>query len=61
MTDERWAWGWGLANVDAAGNTLDVWYPNLEMGDAKPAAPTSAHGFGALVGAAGFALSLIHI
>ncbi|MEE0655041.1 2,3,4,5-tetrahydropyridine-2,6-dicarboxylate N-succinyltransferase [uncultured Bifidobacterium sp.] len=49
MTDERWAWGWGLANVDAAGNTLDVWYPNLEMGDAKPAAPTGAHGFGALV------------
>ena len=49
MTDERWAWGWGLANVDAAGNTLDVWYPKLEMGDAKPSAPAGTHGFGTLV------------
>lgn len=23
MTDQRTAWGWGLASVDAAGNTLD--------------------------------------
>lgn len=24
MTNERTAWGWGLASVDAAGNTLDL-------------------------------------
>ena len=25
MTEQRTAWGWGLASIDAAGNTLDVW------------------------------------
>lgn len=34
MTDQRTAWGWGLASVDAAGNTLDVWYPELKLGEA---------------------------
>ena len=32
MTNERTAWGWGLASIDAAGNTLDVWYPQLTLG-----------------------------
>ena len=26
MSEERTAWGWGLASVDAAGTTLDVWF-----------------------------------
>ena len=29
MSEERTAWGWGLASVDAAGTTLDVWYPDI--------------------------------
>ena len=32
MSEERTAWGWGLASVDAAGTTLDVWYPELNLG-----------------------------
>lgn len=42
------AWGWGLASVDAAGNTLDVWYPQLTMGDAPAEADRPNHGFGVL-------------
>ena len=34
MTNERTAWGWGLASIAAAGNTLDVWYPQLTLGAA---------------------------
>lgn len=34
MSEERTAWGWGLASVDAAGTTLDVWYPELNLGEA---------------------------
>ena len=34
MTEQRTAWGWGLASIDAAGNTLDVWYPELTLGEA---------------------------
>ncbi len=43
MSEERTAWGWGLASVDAAGNTLDVWYPELKLGEApaKPRARTT--------------------
>ena len=36
MSEERTAWGWGLASVDAAGTTLDVWYPELNLGEAEP-------------------------
>ena len=48
MSATRKAWGWGLASVDAAGATLDVWYPKLELGE--PPAPESRpnHGFGAM-------------
>ncbi|WEV75880.1 2,3,4,5-tetrahydropyridine-2,6-dicarboxylate N-succinyltransferase [Bifidobacterium sp. ESL0800] len=49
MSDERTAWGWGLASIDEAGNTLDVWYPKLEMGTAPSEADRPRHGFGALV------------
>ena len=38
MTNERTAWGWGLASIDAAGNTLDVWYPQLTLGAAPEGA-----------------------
>lgn len=31
-TAGRTAWGWGLASIDAAGATLDVWYPSLTLG-----------------------------
>ena len=48
MTNERTAWGWGLASVDAAGNTLDVWYPTLSLGEAPAEADRPNHGFGAL-------------
>ena len=47
MTDERTAYGWGLASVDAAGNTLDVWYPELALGAAPAEADRGNHGFGA--------------
>ena len=46
MSEERTAYGWGLASVDAAGNTLDVWYPQLTLGAAPATRPN--HGFGAL-------------
>lgn len=49
MTNERTAWGWGLASVDASGTTLDVWYPKLELGEAPTEADRPNHGFGALV------------
>ncbi|KAA8821956.1 2,3,4,5-tetrahydropyridine-2,6-dicarboxylate N-succinyltransferase [Bifidobacterium vespertilionis] len=48
MTNERTAWGWGLASVDAAGNTLDVWYPQLTLGEAPAQADRPNHDFGAL-------------
>ncbi|MDF7641348.1 2,3,4,5-tetrahydropyridine-2,6-dicarboxylate N-succinyltransferase [Bifidobacterium sp. ESL0784] len=48
MSDERTAWGWGLASIDEAGNTLDVWYPQLEIGAAPDEASRPKHGFGAL-------------
>ena len=48
MTDERTAYGWGLASVDAAGNTLDVWYPELTLGPAPAEADRGNHNFGAL-------------
>ena len=46
MTNERTAWGWGLASIDAAGNILDVWYPQLTLGAAPEGRPN--HEFGAL-------------
>ena len=48
MTNERTAWGWGLASIDAAGNTLDVWYPQLTLGAAPEGANRPNHEFGAL-------------
>ena len=48
MSDTRQAWGWGLASVDAAGNTLDTWYPQLTLGAAPAEADRPAHAFGAL-------------
>ena len=44
MSEERTAWGWGLASVDAAGTTLDVWYPELNLGEA-PAEVMEKHGY----------------
>lgn len=49
MAQSRTAWGWGLASIDAAGNTLDVWYPALTLGDAPAPADRPQHNFGALV------------
>ncbi|MCI1219279.1 MAG: 2,3,4,5-tetrahydropyridine-2,6-dicarboxylate N-succinyltransferase [Bifidobacterium sp.] len=49
MSDERTAWGWGLASIDEAGTTLDVWYPTLHLGDAPVEASRPNHGFDALV------------
>ena len=48
MTDQRTAWGWGLASVDAAGNTLDVWYPELKLREAPEEVSRPNHGFGNL-------------
>lgn len=48
MSESRTAWGWGLASVDAAGNTLDVWYPQLNLGEAPAEASRPNHDFGAL-------------
>lgn len=48
MAHERMAWGWGLASVDEAGNTLDVWYPTLKMDSAPDEASRPNHGFGAM-------------
>ncbi|NMF02778.1 2,3,4,5-tetrahydropyridine-2,6-dicarboxylate N-succinyltransferase [Bifidobacterium boum] len=49
MADQRTAWGWGLASIDAAGTTLDVWYPKLTIGPAPSEVDRPAHGFDALV------------
>lgn len=49
MAEQRKAWGWGLASIDAAGNTLDVWYPKAQLGEAPAEADRLNHGFGALV------------
>ncbi|MBM6698754.1 2,3,4,5-tetrahydropyridine-2,6-dicarboxylate N-succinyltransferase [Bifidobacterium pullorum subsp. saeculare] len=49
MSETRKAWGWGLASVDAAGATLDVWYPRLELGEAPAQGSRPDHGFGAMV------------
>lgn len=48
MTDQRTAWGWGLSSVDAAGNTLDVWYPELKLGEDPEEAARPNHNFGNL-------------
>ena len=48
MTDQRTAWGWGLASIDAAGNTLDVWYPELKLGQAPVESARPNHNFGAI-------------
>jgi 2,3,4,5-tetrahydropyridine-2,6-dicarboxylate N-succinyltransferase len=48
MSEERKAWGWGLASIDEAGDTLDVWYPKLEMGTPPSEADRPMHGFGAM-------------
>ncbi len=46
MAEERTAWGWGLASIDAAGNTLDVWYPELTIGAAPAESDRPNHDFG---------------
>ena len=48
MTEQRPAWGWGLASIDAAGNTLDVWYPELTLGEAPAETSRPNHNFGAI-------------
>ena len=48
MTESRTAWGWGLASIDAAGSTLDVWYPTLALGDAPDETSRPNHGFGGM-------------
>ena len=48
MSEERTAWGWGLASVDAAGTTLDVWYPELNLGKAPAEVDRPNHNFGTL-------------
>ena len=48
MAEERTAYGWGLASIDAAGNTLDVWYPSLALGAAPAEADRPNHDFGVL-------------
>ncbi len=48
MSDSRMAWGWGLASVDAAGQTLDVWYPELTIGDVPDDTSRPNHNFGAM-------------
>lgn len=47
MSDARIAYGWGVASIDAAGNTLDVWFPKLCLGQ-SPQQP-GEHGFGSLI------------
>ncbi|WP_040161934.1 2,3,4,5-tetrahydropyridine-2,6-dicarboxylate N-succinyltransferase [Nigerium massiliense] len=47
MTDSaRTAWGWGLATLDSSDRTLDVWYPQPQLGTADdteaPASLTEA-------------------
>lgn len=48
MSESRKAWGWGLASVDSAGNTLDVWYPALTLGEPPAEESRPNHGFGAM-------------
>ncbi|KAE8128120.1 MULTISPECIES: 2,3,4,5-tetrahydropyridine-2,6-dicarboxylate N-succinyltransferase [Bifidobacterium] len=45
MSDERTAWGWGLASIDESGATLDTWYPELHLGDAPSESARPKHGF----------------
>ena len=48
-SSQRVAYGWGLASIDEAGDTLDVWYPSLTLGtaDSVPSEGSrGAHGFG---------------
>ncbi|KFJ04147.1 2,3,4,5-tetrahydropyridine-2,6-dicarboxylate N-succinyltransferase [Bifidobacterium subtile] len=45
MSDERTAWGWGLASIDESGATLDAWYPELHLGDAPSESARPKHGF----------------
>ncbi|KFF31065.1 2,3,4,5-tetrahydropyridine-2-carboxylate N-succinyltransferase [Bifidobacterium bombi DSM 19703] len=42
------AWGWGLASIDEAGKTLDVWYPDLELGEPPSRNERPNHDFGPL-------------
>lgn len=46
MSESRTAWGWGLASIDEFGQTLDVWYPNLQWGPVPADKPR--HGFDSL-------------
>lgn len=48
MSEQRMAWGWGLASVDDGGKTLNVWYPELHLGPAPSPSKRPAHGFDAL-------------
>ena len=49
MSESRTAWGWGLASVDEAGNTLDVWYPKLTIGEAPAEGSRPNHNFDMMV------------
>ena len=40
----RPAWGWGLATTTAAGDVLDVWYPEPELGAASSSGHTVLSG-----------------
>ncbi len=46
MSDERTAWGFGLATTTASGQVLDTWYPSPALGaapdDARPPAELEA-------------------
>jgi 2,3,4,5-tetrahydropyridine-2,6-dicarboxylate N-succinyltransferase len=43
VTDERMAWGRGLATLGADGAVLDVWYPELGLGGMPPAEKNESH------------------
>ena len=42
MSDDRTAWGRGLATTDANGVVLDAWYPELGLGT-LPKSPIDVH------------------
>jgi len=42
MTQERSAWGYGLATVTTAGQVLDTWFPNPALGGAEKDDPYGA-------------------
>ncbi|MFT8592089.1 MAG: 2,3,4,5-tetrahydropyridine-2,6-dicarboxylate N-succinyltransferase [Bifidobacterium sp.] len=49
MESSRTAWGWGLASISATGDTLDVWYPKLALGEVPEPSARPNHEFGNLI------------